>query len=209
MSISSSIIILVVLIIRVLLKKAPKIFSYCLWAFVFFRLICPISFTSRVSVLQPIATTSTNGTVSYIEENIATEYISKPIVENSNEEIIFIDSLQGVENNAVSTNKMSFVIEDIFVILWIMGTLTFTGVLIYQDKKLRKMIQYSLKTEENICECEEINSPFVYGIFKPLIYIPMGLEGQRKKLVLMHEKTHIKRLDPIFKFIAMVALVIH
>lgn len=52
MSITAGIIILVVLLVRVLLKRAPKIFSYALWGIVLFRLLCPISFSSSVSVFN-------------------------------------------------------------------------------------------------------------------------------------------------------------
>ena len=44
----------VVLLARLCLKRAPKIYSYLLWSVVLFRLLCPVSFSSDVSVLEPV-----------------------------------------------------------------------------------------------------------------------------------------------------------
>jgi hypothetical protein len=71
MSLTASIVILFVLVARLLLKKAPKIFSYALWAIVLFRLVCPVSFSSEFSLLSLFnAPPATNGTVAYISDDI-------------------------------------------------------------------------------------------------------------------------------------------
>ncbi|ACV61119.1 peptidase M56 BlaR1 [Desulfofarcimen acetoxidans DSM 771] len=60
MSFNASLVIIFVLIARLLLKKAPKIFSYVLWSIVLFHLVCPISFKGVWSLLpvnpNPIST---------------------------------------------------------------------------------------------------------------------------------------------------------
>ena len=67
MSLTGSIVIAVVLLARLVLKRAPKIYSYALWAVVLFRLLCPLSITAGLSVLKPLPVTTTPGisTVSY------------------------------------------------------------------------------------------------------------------------------------------------
>ena len=67
MSLTGSIVIAVVLLARLFLKRAPKIYSYALWAVVLFRLLCPLSVTAGLSVLKPLPVTTTPGisTVSY------------------------------------------------------------------------------------------------------------------------------------------------
>ena len=67
MSLTGSIVIAVVLLTRLFLKRAPKIYSYALWAVVLFRLLCPLSITAGLSVLKPIPVTTTPGisSVSY------------------------------------------------------------------------------------------------------------------------------------------------
>ena len=70
MSLTAGVMILAVVLIRLLLRRAPKIFSYCLWAVVLFRLICPVSFSSPVSLLGTLgAKTSQQGSITYISEN--------------------------------------------------------------------------------------------------------------------------------------------
>lgn len=52
MSLTGSIVIAAVMILRLLLKRAPRLFSYCLWAAVWFRLLCPDSFTAGFSLFS-------------------------------------------------------------------------------------------------------------------------------------------------------------
>ena len=70
MSLTAGVMILAVVLIRLLLRKAPKIFSYCLWAVVLFRLLCPISFSSPISLLGTLGVTaSQQGSMTYISED--------------------------------------------------------------------------------------------------------------------------------------------
>ena len=75
MSLTASIIIGIVLLARLCLKKAPKIFSYVLWSVVLFRLLCPVSISLPVSVLTPMSDASTSAGTSY---TASMEYISLP-----------------------------------------------------------------------------------------------------------------------------------
>ena len=71
MSLTAGIVIVLVLLARILLRKAPKIFSYVLWTVVLFRLVCPVSFSSELSLLGLFHTPSvTNGSITYIPEDI-------------------------------------------------------------------------------------------------------------------------------------------
>ena len=75
MSVTASAVIVFVLLARLLLKKAPKIFSYALWAVVLFRLLCPVSITTNLSLLglldAPVTETTTHTTaVEYIPQDI-------------------------------------------------------------------------------------------------------------------------------------------
>ena len=78
MSLTAGVMILAVVLIRLLLRRAPKIFSYCLWAVVLFRLICPVSFSSPVSLLGALgAETSKQGSMTYISEDFLGESEAK------------------------------------------------------------------------------------------------------------------------------------
>ena len=54
MSKTAAIVIAAVLLARLFLRKAPKVFSYALWAVVLFRLLCPVSLSAPVSVLEVV-----------------------------------------------------------------------------------------------------------------------------------------------------------
>ena len=78
MSLTAAVIIIFVLLARVLLKKAPKIYSYALWSVVLFRLLCPLSVSASVSILgildAPVTESRENfNTVEYIPYNIVHE----------------------------------------------------------------------------------------------------------------------------------------
>lgn len=51
MSLTASVVILLVLLVRLALRRAPKVFSYALWAVVLFRLLCPVSVGAGFSLL--------------------------------------------------------------------------------------------------------------------------------------------------------------
>ena len=78
MSLTGSLMILAVLLMRLFLRRAPKIFSYMLWLIVLFRLLCPVSFESDISLLNVLGVSSVgNGTVDFISESLGTEGSSR------------------------------------------------------------------------------------------------------------------------------------
>ena len=75
MSMTGSVVILLVMLARLILKRAPKIFSYALWSVVLFRLLCPVALTAPISVLdvmEPEQRETSNNTsiVSYMSNRI-------------------------------------------------------------------------------------------------------------------------------------------
>ena len=76
MSITGSYVILAVMLIRLMLKRAPRKYSYLLWSVVGFRLCCPVSFESVFSLfrLRPFDMTAAqkpaDHVLTYIPENI-------------------------------------------------------------------------------------------------------------------------------------------
>ena len=82
MSLTASVVILFVLLLRLLLKKAPKVISYALWSVVLFRLLCPVSIQSDLSLFglldtPVIATDNITSRIEYIPSDIVSaEYPS-------------------------------------------------------------------------------------------------------------------------------------
>ena len=52
---------------------------------------------------------------------------------------------------------------------------------------------------ENIYICDRIDSPFIFGIIKPRIYLPSRMNEEQKESVIAHERAHLKRLDHFWK----------
>ncbi|MDD4075606.1 MAG: M56 family metallopeptidase, partial [Eubacteriales bacterium] len=199
MGLTGAFIIAAICVARLPLKKAPKIITYCLWVVAGFRLVFPFSIESVFSFMPFKAQT--------LPLNIAMQPIPR------------IDSGISFINNAVSSifpaaaPAASVTPLQIWTAIgawvWLVGVavLLIYGVISFFILK-RKMSE-SAHSEANIYEAENMKSPFVLGIFKPRIYLPVGLSEQEKTYVILHEQTHINRHDHIIKFAAYFVVCLH
>ena len=205
MSITASAVILVILPIRLLLKKIPKIFSYLLWSVVLFRLLCPISVSSPFSLLGLFEDAAT--------EKAGMEYIPAEFIYTDDgvfaaggtEDAGGGQSLAGHKNTSVADEAFPAVIACIWV-LGVAGILCFNGI---DFLRLKKRIVGAVCLGKNIYESDYIASPFVIGLFCPRIYVPASLTEQERYFILLHERNHIKRGDHIAKLLFFMALTIH
>ena len=202
MSITASYVALAVIMIRFILRKMPKNLSYVLWSVVLFRMASPISIRSTFSFLNLF-----NKTNDYIPNNIAR--MTQPAV-NFN-----ITSVNQVINNSLpqanplsSVNPMQTLMSLVSVIWFIVLVILLLNFLLSYIK-IYKRVQYATLLEDNVYESDKISSPFVLGIIKPKIYIPVNMSPSELPYVLEHEKTHIKRLDHLIKPFAFLLLTLH
>lgn len=215
MSKTASVVIVMVIIARMLLRCFPKSLSYVLWSVVLFRLLCPVSFESMISIvpnMTPIA-------YHYSLEN---EEVSLQEAQSASMQIIQ-DTFSANTNNAqikendIDTeeklSKVTFSWRDMFVFwgkyVWIIGMCT---LLIYNSisyMKMRKRTATAIPLKKNIYVLDENVSPFVMGIVSPKIYIPNSLSEIEQEYIILHERIHIKRMDYIIKLLASIALSIH
>ncbi|MEG0395015.1 M56 family metallopeptidase [Anaerorhabdus sp.] len=220
MSISASVIALVVILLRFALKKSPRIFSYALWIFVMVRLLLPFSFESTFSIFGNFnLTTNRIGAPQFINYPASIEYPMKQPIEVSVETITpIIDSTDNSITNEPQPNDETIneshfndktSIITILPFVWIGGALVFYIVLVLQDIKLRKKLQFAICIGNNVYECEEIDIPFLFGIIKPKIYVPINLNESQLINIITHESVHMKRLDYLVKFIATIILGMH
>lgn len=208
MSITSSYVIVFVLIARLLLKRCPKIFSYMLWGVVLFRLLCPISFESKLSFIpnNSISDGSINinkPLINYID--YSSENLSKYTYEEEN-------STDNIKTNQINTSnnaKNPIHIISVASKVWIMAISIIIFYSSYSFIKLKKHLKCSRLIRENIYENSDIDTAFVLGIINPKIYIPKGLSTSEEQYILAHERIHIKRNDYLIKIIAYIALIIH
>ena len=205
MSLTASYVVLAVIIVRLLLKKAPKIFSYALWAVVLFRLLCPFTFESSLSLIPGKTDAIPHDIVLSPSSSIST---GMGMVDNAVNQSIQ-SSLPAVNPNpAASVNPMGIVIE-IGALIWIAGIVALLLYSLVSYFRLKRRLSTATLVRDNIFETDRIQTAFVLGLIKPRIYIPTELSGHELAYIIKHEQIHIKRYDYVIKFIAFLALVLH
>jgi len=201
MSISASWLVLAVLLLRLVLKKAPKWVSVLLWGFVAVRLICPFSIESMLSLIPSAETVSPEIMMDWTPE-ISTGIGSVDTVINP------IITQTFAPNPATSANPLQILIP-VAGILWLTGIvamLLYTAVSYFL---LRRRVATAVLLRNNIYQSENVDSPFVLGIIKPKIYLPFQMDGKNLEHVIAHEESHIRRKDHWWKPFGFVLLALH
>lgn len=181
MSLSASVVILVVLIARLALKRAPALFSYLLWAVVLFRLLCPVTIPAPVSLPSDV-----NNLLPTAEPLTAPQATAEVL------------PLAPVEP-----------MFDILPWLWLLGVLLLGLRSLVSLAKLRRQLAGAVPLTHNLYLTDAIPTPFVLGLIRPRIYLPSGLSEENQAHIIRHEQSHIRRGDPIWKALAFIALTLH
>lgn len=200
MSIAAGWLILAVIALRLLLRRAPKRFRLLLWAVVGLRLALPWSIESALSLIPSAQT---------LPEGIMLE--RAPALDTG------VSALNGAINPGftaaftpelgASANPLQ-VLLPIAAALWMLGAAAMLLWALVSWLRLRKRVREAVRLEENVYECE-IASPFVLGLFRPRIYLPFSLENGERELVLAHERAHITAGDHIIKPLGWLLLAAH
>ena len=200
MSISASVVILAVILVRGLLIGAPKKWSYLLWSAAAFRLCCPVSLRSAVSVFSvapsnvrlfhPVAG---NQAVSVMPTTLE-RTLSAPVHPANQVSVV----------PAPGTEWMA-----LCAWIWIVGIAVMLLLSAIRYLRLRSALLYAVQVEKRVYETDRITSPFVLGLLHPRIYLPLGVEGERRQYVLAHERYHLRRGDHWIKTFAFLILTIH
>lgn len=194
MSLTGSIVIGCVLLARLALRRAPRVFSYALWAVVLFRLLCPVSVSSPVSVLnlapvpEPVAMVDS---VEYVP------VIREPAPVRTTE-------AQEPEPQATRIDWRGAA-----SLVWVCGVGAMTAYGIFGYLRLKNRLRIWAHVEKGVRAADDISSPFVLGLVRPMIYLPSGLSEQQRAHILLHERHHIRRGDHIVKFLGICALCLH
>ena len=202
MSAIASIVILFVLVARLILKRAPKIFSYALWAIVLIRLLVPVHIPSPISAIPVTQTTNS------VEINAALPPLDFETPGDRQENSLSLQ--QSIEKDTPYVHvSHSLEPTGYLAIAWLagMGVMVLYSCLFYW--KIKKKVRISVLLRDNIFIADDIGSPCVIGFGLPNIYLPNGLSEKEQEYIILHEQHHIKRLDHIVKGFAFVALTIH
>lgn len=201
MSISASWLVLAVLVLRLVLKKAPQWVNVLLWGLVAVRLVCPFSFESALSLIPSAETIPLDigmDTTPTINSGInAINNAVNPIISQSNTPMA-----------GASANPLQITIG-IYEYIWIFGMIALTLYTVISYWHLRRKLDTAVRYKDNIFQSENVNSPFVLGIIKPKIYLPFKMGLQDLEHVVAHEQAHIRRKDHWWKPLGFLLLTIH
>lgn len=213
MSLTASLVIVLVIAARFVLRKSPKVFSYALWAVVLFRLLCPVSLPSPVSLLgllnaPVVESDGITSSVEYVPTN-AGGY-REIIVQNPvRTEIPDIPMPQQNQQVDVPSQVKSVSVAEIITYVWVAGMAVLFLVGIVSYFRFRRHLTGACQLKGNIYLVDHIDSAFVAGLFSPKIYLPSDLPVKQMRYIIAHEQYHLRRFDHVAKHLAFVALCIH
>ena len=201
MSLTGSIVIAVVLLARLFLKRAPKIYSYALWAVVLFRLLCPLSITAGLSVLKPIPVTmrTTPGVSSVVYQPV------QQVLSRGG----YVPAVQQQPVSDQESEQAEMTALQIAAYVWLTGASVMAIYSVVQYLTLRHRLVGAAPYREEIYLADHITTPFVLGVLRPRVYLPSETPEGERAFIIAHERHHIRRHDPLWKLLGYAALCLH
>lgn len=181
-----------VVLLRLIFKKAPKWITCAMWLMVGLRLLLPFSLESALSLI-PSSQPLNPGII--LESNKLNINTGIPAVDTPVNDHLADTYYEGLTVPA----DYSLNITTVLTAVWISGIIVLFAYSIISFLRLHFRLRTATVLRDNIRETEFISSPFVLGLFKPVIYLPYNMSESDCANVLAHENAHIKRLDHILK----------
>lgn len=213
MSLTASLVIVLVMAARFVLRKSPKVFSYALWAVVLFRLLCPVSLPSPVSLLglldAPVAQTEgITTTVEYIPYKVVEKVAENPQPDHLPQNAVAQTPSQS-QQTKVETKRNPLSTAEIVTYIWLAGiaVMVIGGVGSYL--RFRRHLTGAMQVKDNIYLVDHIDSAFVAGLIRPKVYLPSDIPLKQMGYIIAHEQYHIRRLDHVTKHLSFAALCVH
>lgn len=229
MSIAAAWMIPVVMVLRLLLKRAPKWVNLVLWGLVGLRLVCPFVPESRFSLMPKLpilsgylygnmignpagnvfrADTLQNGT--NFSNNISQAALDGSMgAAGSGMGGAFGITGSGIGAFGAGVWRIPERLLSAFSILWLAGVILFTGYAVYSYARVRRQVAEAMWLRENLWICDEVKSPFILGLRKPKIYLSSSMDEVLYPYVIAHEQAHLKRGDQWWKPLGFLILAIH
>lgn len=224
-SIAVCVVILTVFAVRLFLRRAPKKYSYILWAIVGIYLLCPIRLSSPISIYSLINNVSdtflehhslplnaknfADKNKTYNEKNQKTKDSNKSKFDNVSSTNKNQKTKQNQNNTAGTENISQSLTVTTTAYIWLFGCIVLLVRNLFLIWRTKQTVLMAIRRKDNIYESEYISTPFVLGIVRPKIYIPFNLSEQEREYILKHEQYHIRRKDQIIKICAYILCVIY
>ncbi len=201
MSVTGSLIVIILILLRKPLRRAPKKYCYMLWAIPAVRFLCPVSFSSVISLFNIFKPSVDSNRMEYIPTSAPVFFDASPAPAGE------ID-IQGVLPDAPAPESSPVSLFAVLTVVWAIGA---AAVLIFNVLRYISVAR-RVKASENAGGyfiCKNISTPFVFGVIRPKIYLPDGLCETDRLCVLRHERAHIRRRDYIAKLLCVPLLSLH
>lgn len=190
---------LAVLLARLLFRRAPKRLTVALWAVVCFRLLCPVSIDAPVSLVPKAAEQAANA----VEDLPASDELATLRQRSRSHYIV------NHNDRALTARQWGNLAFDLLPYLWVIGAAALFLAQLLKLYRLRKKLRDAVEISPGVYVSDKLSGAFVLGLFRPDIYLPEGLGEAQRRFVLLHERTHIKRLDHVWKLLAYFCLCLH
>jgi beta-lactamase regulating signal transducer with metallopeptidase domain len=179
------------------IKTCPRTVIYALWGVVLLRMLCPVSFSSKLSLVNILSRLSGKAMVKTVPVEDFSLSLSNTIQRAATYQPIAYKS-SGWENffNVASMVWLVFALAGILAILILYG-------LTMSELKKAVLIR------DDLYEGPMVNSPTVIGIFRPRIILPLDMDDRNLAYILHHERIHVGRRDNLWRMIAILAACIH
>lgn len=201
MSITAGWLVLAIVILRLIFKKAPKAIVVFMWALVGVRLVCPFSAQSIFSLIPSAETLPQD----IIYSKYPAIHSGVPIL-NSTVNPIISNSM--APEAGASVNPMQIVIF-IASVIWIVGIAAMIIYSVVSYLRLHSKVREAVPYKDNIWLCDRIDTPFILGVVRPRIYLPSNINEQDIEYVTAHERAHLKRRDHWWKPLGFILLTVY
>lgn len=212
MSAAGSVLILAVVVLRALLRKAPRWLLCAMWALAAIRLVCPFSLSSPLSAFRAAPSiVSESGEVEVFRPAGGSE---KPLlavdtvqIERPRTDAETIREIPGTSYAVTQRSRDAYLPP--LVQAYLLGLAAMLLYTVISTLLLRKRVSASLRRRGNVRVCDELASPFILGIVRPVIYLPSSLSEEERRYVLAHERAHLRRWDQVWKPLGFLILSVH
>ena len=200
-SITAGWLVLAVLVLRLLLRRAPKSVLCAMWGLVALRLLCPVFIESPLSLVpsaQPLPREILTAAQPEIYSGVAViDRVVNPVLANT---------LAAAPGESVNPTQ---ILAAVLPWIWLLGMVGMLGYALFTTLRLRRRVSTAVLREKGVKESEFVKTPFVLGLIHPTIYLPFHMESADAVHVLAHERAHIRRGDPWWKVLGFLLLAIY
>lgn len=195
-SLAAGWLVLALILLRPFLRRVSRSLCCAMWGLVAFRLLCPFSFQSVLSLIpsaEPIPTNLTSGQTAISDGGLS-----------------IAEQIGGALASATGPVNVSpaQVLSQVVTGIWLVGFMLFLLYALLSTLRLYLRVRDSIKQEDGYWMCDWIKAPFVFGLFRPRIILPFHVDRRDIPYILAHERAHLARHDHWRKPIAFLLLAV-